>query len=703
MLARSVLPRLGGAAAVWNACSLFYQSALLAGYGLAHFGPRWLGVRRHALVHLGLLGLGLLFLPLSVSGSPEGHVNPALWLLGALVRGVAVPFLAVAATAPLLQLWYARSDAPDARDPYPLYAASNLGSLVGLLAYPLFIDLVLGLAAQARLVSILYVALVLLVATCALGALRRRPAEASASLPTGSPVAVEPAPSWRLRARWLFLAAVPASLSLGATTHITTDLAPVPLLWILPLALYLLTFVLAFARRPPLSHSLVVRAQPFLLLGLLLVCALGLDGHGIWTLPLHLLVLFVSALVAHRELALARPSAQHLGPFYLWLAAGGVAGALVNTLLGPLLWNRNWEYLLVLALAAACRPAPTEHTPGARRWDWLGPACLGLGLAALLLLTPRLLPSLPETVSSAAPLGLAALVAFGWSERRTRLTLGCLVLLGVAIPLLPQAHVVAARRSFYGMHRVADGPDGLRRLMHGTTSHGTQSLDPARRREPLAYFHVGSPLGEILRALPSERRRHLAIVGLGTGTIAAYGRAGEHLTFFEIDPAVVDLAREHFTYLRDSAAAVDVVLGDGRKGLEAVPAASLDLIVLDAFSSNAVPTHLLTQEALANYLTKLTPRGLLIANTSNRMLNLPPVFADLAPRLACQAWTAFQAPDRASVEAGASASQWVILARQASDLPVVEHPALFLPLAPGDGSQAWSDDRASIVGLIKWR
>lgn len=575
MFGRMVLPLLGGTPAVWNTCMLFFQAALLGGYGYAHLSAR-LGVRRQATLHLFLLAGAALLLPVSVAGAvPEGGDAPIPWLLRLMVTTVGLPFLILAATGPLLQWWFSRSAHPDAHDPYRLYAASNLGSLLALLAYPLWVEPRLGLAGQSGAWAVGYVLLGLLLAGCAAAVWRRPAAAAAPSRVAAAPV--DDRVTARERAIWTALAFIPSSLLLGVTTYLTTDLAPVPLLWVLPLALYLLSFTLVFAPRQLVPHRWMVAVQPALLAVVVLLLLNGFVQNPAFAIPIHLAGLFVTAMVCHGELARRRPAVRHLTEFYLWIAVGGVLGGAFNALLAPALFARAWEYPIVLVLACLARP-----WPGRPRYfrGHLGGALRSAGLVAALLLLIRTdandLPTAAYVAVAAAVIALLS-IALGRTPLWLALCIGT-VLLVRTVQDVREEDTLLARRSFFGqyrVYRVDGGWEGRYHVLtHGSTLHGAQSLDPERRGDPLTYYVQSGPLGSLFFSMGvSSSPRRVAIVGLGTGTTAAYGAEGEAWTFYEIDPGIERIARSPrlFTYLRDSPADIRVVLGDARLSLSRAP------------------------------------------------------------------------------------------------------------------------------------
>jgi spermidine synthase len=809
MIAKMVLPLLGGAPAVWNTCMVFFQAALLAGYAYAHATASWLGVRRQAVLHLGLLLVPLALLPIGIAEDAARTLgpgaNPSLWLLGLLATTVGLPFFVVSATAPMLQRWFSRTGHASASDPYFLYAASNLGSMLALLAYPLVLEPTLRLSQQGRLWAAGYGVLVVLTLACATAVWRRRDPAAPADEAEGDATGGDRIALGR-RLWWVVLAFVPSSLMLGVTTYLTTDIVAIPLLWVIPLAIYLLTFILAFARRPPLPHAWMLRALPMAVVLLALVLCVG-GSHPAW-IPVHLLAFFVVALVCHGELARDRPPARDLTGFYLALSLGGVLGGLFNALVAPLVFDRIAEYPLVLVLACLVCPrvggiarsgrhsqskaqaeesdslgpvlggagtgdpetpgsvfiapsplvgegrggGPTTRTaspagdpppqssptrgegerpfvhtildegvrdvpPGHRgaspparalAWDLLLPLALGVATAGLIGLIRSHSDAHPSKQIELFLYGVATFVGFTFMDRPLRFALGIAAVLAVQ-GLTPDAdsRVLHQERSFFGVLRVVEADGGkYHRLIHGSTVHGQQSLDPGRRREPLSYYHRTGPIGQVVEVFRQHpTRRSVAVVGLGAGTMAAYAEPDERWTFYEIDPAVARIARDpaYFTFLPDCrAATLAVVLGDARLRLRDAPAHDYGLIVLDAFSSDAIPLHLMTREALALYRAKLANGGLIAFHISNRFLDLSPVLAALARDAG---WICRVRTDTvltsAEVQAGKHGSIWAVLAARAEDLgELAEDPRWQAPpLRPG--AAVWTDDFSNVVGQWK--
>jgi hypothetical protein len=744
MITKMVLPLLGGTPSVWATCLMFFQALLLAGYLYAHLGARWLAPRVQMLVHVGLFALSLLALPVAVARgfvppTGEGGAPPVAWLVLLLLASLGAPFFVLSAGAPLLQRWFAHTGHRDAGNPYFLYAASNAGSLVALLAYPLLLEPRLTLAEQSRGWSVAYWSLGVLVLACAAAAAHRAhapPTDAGA----GDAAAAGGAPSAARRVEWVLLSFVPSSLLMGVTQYLTTDVAPVPLLWVVPLALYLLTFVIAFARslRVPLAGA--AAAQALLLPPLAIVVALGANRPLSVIGSLHLAAFLATALVCHLTLAERRPGVAHLTEFYLWMSVGGLLGGVFNVLVAPVAYDTLLEYPLVLALAAALRPprqlvapaAPAVATgapvaggrlrslarlaadPAAEPPTRARELALSLGVPAVVgtlmgIAGARFafFPSAPDASVEAACGGLAAVIAFRVRAHRRAFALAIVAMLagGWLGQRTRYGGLLLQERSFFGTYAVRVRGDH-HHLTHGTTLHGAQSVVPHLRREPLTYYHRNGPLGQLFASmftgLPARR---VAVVGLGTGTVACYGRRGERWTFYEIDPLVERIARDarYFTYLRDCPPTVTVVIGDARLRLAEAPPAAYDLIVVDAFSSDAIPVHLLTREALALYLSKLADGGAVALHISNRYLNLVPVLAELArdARVAGVIGRDVRLTGD-DIDAMKTTSAWVVLSRRARDLGGLARREGWDVLPASGDRGLWTDDFSNVVRVINW-
>jgi hypothetical protein len=899
MIGKILLPKFGGSPAVWTACMLFFQAALLVGYAYAHWSPDRLGVRKQGTVHCVLLLLPVLLLPLgwlvlpfavmplglAADWAPPGEIHPVPVLLLVLGLTIGVPFFVLAATAPLLQRWYSSSDRPTARDPYYFYAASNLGSMVALLSYPVLIEPLFGLTVQSWFWVAAYLGCAALIFGC-LMLVRQAPvavvaaepvpvalpapaletafqeepsfrvpaqpppaadmATAVTTAPTDARLAIGDIPeaiivsdkvTWSQRLLWVFRAFVPSSLMLGLTMYFTTDIAPIPLLWIIPLAVYLLSFIVAFSRLPAVVHKLFVLAMPgpvLFVITIMNVEGLRFGRFGAVLLMIHLAALFAVAMVCHGELAQTRPSARHLTDFYIWIAVGGVLGGLFNALVAPFVFTRLAEYPLALVLACLAIPSLTGKAPVRWRalpdllpvpgmfvsgliltklrlsaedfekpgplaasdivWLWLfgvlcllgiivGPivarkerisrafdfaiplmlsfwaVCFDMQAKSLLLLTGVTLAvialslglmviyvynrqvwasfSLMWPILMALTMGMMLMKALGsamaWSSSNfdtssrvdETLLFGMPLLvallgcdrpirfgLGVGAVLLVTSIIHGANepallhtRSFFGVYKV-EKSGNYHRLLHGTTLHGMQSIDEKRRDEALTYYHRTSPVGEIL--VDFERRDikpPLAVIGLGVGTMASHAQPGQEIDFYEIDPAMVQIARnpEYFTYVTDAekrGAKLQIILGDGRLQLGKAPDGHYGLIVVDAFNSDAIPTHLFTREAVQLFMRKLAPNGILAFHISNRYLKLAPVLGNIARDLGLQAIRRFDNDDALP---GKNSSDWVMLARNYDDYGEVPINEGWDTVDIPPGTALWTDDFTNLLGIYRWQ
>jgi len=635
---KMMLPILGGTPATWVTALMFYQAALLLGYGYSYVLTRAVPLRLQVAVHLAVLALAAFALPPALPAGAELGAHPVFQVLRMMTVGIGAPLLALSASAPLLQHWFTRTAHPHARDPYFLYAASNIGSLGALLAFPIAVEPMLGLGLQTRAWAIGYGALAVLILACA--SLARSGGEA-AKAEEARPDAA-PADPWRQRALWLALAAVPSSLLAGTTTKITTEAAAGPLFWVVPLALYLLTFALAFACRRWLPLRPVLWVQT-IATALIVVEALIEGWLGGWpVIAILIALLFLTAYVCNCRLADSRPGPERTGEYYLVIALGGLIGGTFNALIAPSIFPDVVEYPLVLVLAMALRPAGGKPV---RTRDIAIPLAVGVILAVTLMLSLRRdMPPVAPVLSL-----IFAIVLFPLSRAPVRLAVG----LAVAFLVLGMPSLINPpldrERNFFGVIKVLDDrPKELHLLVNGSILHGLQSTEPASRDEPTSYYHRKGPLGDVMALLADRRPEGAAVIGLGAGTVACYGAGGAPWTFYEINPAVVHVASDprYFSFLRDCQPDARIRLGDGRL-LLAGDAGRYPLIILDAFSSDAVPTHLLTIEALSTYLEKLALDGLIVANISNRFTDLQPILAAGAERLGLAAvWRSDSTIDR---------------------------------------------------------
>jgi hypothetical protein len=707
LIARLLLPVFGGAPAVWNTCMLFFQGMLLAGYAYAHGSANWLGARRQAVLHVVLLIVPMVVgisLDLPVDWEPAPLANPIWPLLGRLLVTIGLPFFLISANAPTLQRWFAETGHAGASDPYFLYSGSNLGSLIALIAYPLLLEPAVASTDQCRFWIVGYGVLVAMIVGCAIALWRsqgRHPVSMEKEI-----VNNEPKLSRKRRLRWLALAFVPSSLMLGVTMYLSTDIAPVPLLWVVPLAIYLVTFVLAFGHMPRGALRIIRLAMAvFVLLAVGLMLSRLSVSLGV-LLATHLTAFFLVALVCHCELGRDRPPVRHLTEFYLWISAGGALGGVWSALVAPCLFSSIVEYPLAIMGGCLLMPAFINQGGPLARWlDFTLPVALGL-LAAVAL---RDSGTISAPMAAAIVCGLAIFLV----NRPVRFGLGVGALLAAhAWQMHQQVDTVLEERNFFGVLRVLRSADGrLHRLMHGNTMHGAQiqSSDSSVRDLPLMYYDPTGPIGQVFMCkLEKGFSGPVGIIGLGAGSLASYGRERQEFTFFEIDPAVERIATDShfFTFLRDSRARWQVLLGDARLTLRHQPDGHYGLLVVDAFNSDAIPVHLLTQEAIQLYERKLDKNGVLALHISNKYLDLEPIVANLARALALTGLSQREGPTDLSAidrKRGKLPSQWVLMARDWQALKPFDRDRRWHPLVATAPGQAWSDDFHNVFEALRWR
>lgn len=669
-VAKMLLPRFGGSAYVWATCVMFFQGLLLAGYGGCHAALRRWGAERYARAHLILLFVPFLFFPLRLPAAVPGAA-PTADLLWALTRSVGAPFLVLSTTVLVVSGWLMRSSSPERDDSYVLFGASNLGALTALFAYPFLLEPFLPLNVQSTLWTCLYAVYVLLTWSC-----RPRVSVPDAGI---SPAAETLAA--RRRILWLLLSAAPCAAMLATSNLLTLDFAAVPLLWVAPLAVYLATFVLNFKRRPWYPGRLNSALLP--VLGVWVALCLGLAALAVLRSPestpvqtLRRLMdvgkfgyvtaaLFVVGMIGHRSLAASRPASERgMSEYYSWIAAGGFFGSLCVGVLVPWLGRG----VAVLSL------------------DWIAAGLLALGAMALRDWDGLSRWARAHRRWAAALAGLALLAAAGGVQARRSSERA--------------DGVVFALRNFYGIYTVADR-DGVREFFHGNTDHGMQSLDPAKAEVPLSYYNEHSPLFDAYDALGKNWRR-VGVVGLGAGTLAAYGRPGQAMDFYELDPDVARIAERWFTYLKLSRSENKIILGDARLSLERAPDAAYDMLLLDAFNSGAIPIHLITREALELYLRRIAPGGVILLHVSNRYLDLRPMLASMARELGLSG-ASKRLTQNGRMTDDRVPSSWVALSRDARKMDALTRGRGWAPLERSLGARAirpWTDRHASLLPVL---
>jgi SAM-dependent methyltransferase len=651
LFAKLILPRFGGSAAVWATCLVFFQCALLLGYVYADLTTRRLTAARQSILHISLLLLSLGFLPLTphviLALSATNH--PAARILLVLAASIGLPFVLLSATSPLVQAWHSRVDAGS--EPYHLFALSNFSSLLALLSFPFLIEPRFSSHQQSLLWSALFVVFAAIGTLTAW--LARRSAPAHTVIAAAEVAEAIAAPQPRERLLWLSLSACGSMLLLSITNHILENVAPVPLLWVLPLALYLLTFTLAFHRRLLYPRWIVVR---------LLAVTLGGLGYAIYdpwftesiqvSVPLFCGGLFLCCLFCHGELARRRPAPRHLTEFYLMIALGGALGAVFVGLLAPYLFVALYEFPLILGLTALL--ATVALWPE----GWL-PRVFGIGLTV----------------------AMAAVLAYNVHSYKK--------------------NTILTARNFYGGLRVKLLYDWLkqpyRELYHGTIEHGAQFLNPPKSLQPTTYYGLGSGVGIALHYL-SDAPKRVGVIGLGAGTLAAYGNSGDSFRFYEINPLVPAIARNFFSYLGDSPAKVEIVPGDARLSLTAEPSQQFDLLAVDAFSGDAIPVHLLTKEAFALYIRHLKPNGILAIHTSNTYLDLAPVVQLLANDAHYPLRLVTNGDDLRKL---IDASDWVLVTRNDRFLADLDASTMRDTITVPPNLRVWTDDYNNLFQILR--
>lgn len=680
---------------------VFFQAALLAGYAYAHWGPKLLGPRIHAIVHVLLVAGSFAFLPFAISQNfnpAKSGLAPEWTLLMALAAAVGLPYLLVSAGAPLVQRWFASTSDPNAKSPYFLYAASNFGSLAALLAYPFLIDGSLDLRSQSRIWAIGFGVLGGLLVACQI--FIARPAAVKESLETID----SPNPTTGQKLRWLVLAAVPSSLMLGVTTHITTNIASIPLLWVIPLSVYLLTFVIAFSKRFQVGSEKIGRWAALIIAPMCLILLLEAN-EPFWLISLlHLTMFFLVALFAHRELAETVPDSDHLTEFYFMLSIGGVIGGIFNALLAPRVFVTVAEYPIALIAAMILRWKPSESKFNLS--DLAMVTGVGILTVSMALLSGAL--KLPPTgARTALTMGVPAIAAFLCLERPLRYAcaVGAFLVMANYFAIAAGGKIHHAERSFFGISRILEREPGVIEYVHGTTVHGRQTKGE-NPPTPQTYYHPSGPIGQLIVALQErDKATDCGLVGLGVGSLAHYGRPGDNYVFFEIDPAVIRIAQDenYFTFLSTSRASLRYVEGDARLSLLNEPDGSFDLLVVDAFSSDAIPIHLITLEALQTYRSKTKPGGVVALHISNRYLNLSKLLAGACKFL--DADGRFWADENVTpeeIKVGKTPSQWFLIGTTPDSLRFLDRDVRWSKLHELASIRPWTDARSNLLEVWDW-
>jgi len=727
MAAKMLLPILGGSPSVWNTAMVFFQIMLLAGYIYAHKSIQFLGARKQSFFHMFLLYGCLPLLPFTTASADAGTAAqmPITWMLKTLMGCAGFLFFVISASAPMIQGWFAATAHADAKDPYFLYTASNLGSLIALLGYPTLFEPYLTLRQQAWLWSIGFIILVVLTTLCAL-VLWNQPIREKINAIGRVPGAVEI--TWRRRIKWLLFSFIPSSIMLGVTTYITTDIAPIPLFWVLPLALYLLSFILVFSR----SSFWTGRFFPWLLLASVsayLPLVVFRVMEPLWlTISFHLAGLFLISMVFHGTLAQERPSANNLTEFYVWMSTGGMLGGIFNGICAPFIFRTLAEYPLVIVLTTVffpfgaldahahdVLPATESAFPKnglSKEWKRFIRFLLP-GIALVFLFGAFDAFDLNDKLGLKIfflCLVLAAHTTAFYFPRFFGLVFAVFMGIGYWYSLSLQ-NPLKIERSFFGVVKVVTDASGdVHLLTHGNISHGGQYMTSKYKHMPLFYYTTDGPIGQVFRELKIDRKgKNIAIIGLGTGVMAEYGRPWQKFDFFEIDPLVANVAMDHnyFTFLTECSAQYRIILGDGRISMMKARDKSYDLIAIDAYSSDSIPIHLLTREALQIYLSKLADNGILVFHISNRYLDLEPVLGNLAKDLNLAAITQNYDPDKARLKYDevfryVLKSRWVLLAGKKENFGRLANEGNWLPVRCSDYVGVWCDDYSNIFWIYRW-
>lgn len=709
---RMLLPTFGGSAIVWNASMMFFQALLLLGYIYAHFSIKRLGAKNQSKLHIALMIAAAVFLPLSITPeAPQWDASPALFVIQTLLVSIGLPFFVLSASAPMLQSWYFSSDAPDADDPYWLYVASNIGSLLALLTYPFLIEPFLSITEQKWVWTGGYALLVLSVFGASFF-VKKAPAQETTPTATTSS-------SWSERGLWTLLAFIPSSALLGYTAHITTDISAIPLFWVVPLALYMLSFVIVFARRQWIPSSVWIwLAFAALVPSAYAILLALLEPVGL-LLGIQLFSLFTLSVAFHAMLVDRKPKASNLTDFYVWMSVGGMLGGVFNTLVAPAIFDRMYELPITLALAflllSMHLPRPKFEPPSVS----IGKAVHAKGMQT----------AFGVLVLATASVGFVTYmqsVDEVFEFTNTMLLIGILtpfalwfvhpILAGFAAAtvcmVLPMGYqhqnILMQKRSPYAIHEVREFSSSVGQfhsLYHGRIQHGVQATHPELSRLPLSYYHTSSPIGEVMAIREDFYDvTPVAVLGLGIGTMATYVRPGMEMTFFEIDPQIEKIARdaEYFTYLERCGDQCKVVLGDARLSLQEQPKGKYGLLVLDAYSSDAVPVHLLSKEAIELYMSLLRPGGYMLFHVSNRYVNVRQIVVNTAAELGYVSYFQDHWPRETKLEElMVNSSEWVMVGRDKKDLEL----QIFDPRweeQEADGRPAWTDDWANLWVYMAW-
>jgi spermidine synthase len=710
LFGKLLLPLLGGTPAVWNSCMVFYQSVLFLGYLYAHLLGTRLNSKVQVTVHLVVIALSFLALPVGLPENllPSTETNPTFWIFSTLALAIGLPFFILSTTAPLIQKWFAHVGHKDSEDPYFLYAASNTGSLVSLLSYPFLVEPNLGLTAQQSDWSIGFVFLCVLIASC--GAMLWKNYQTIESESVTNSTSAPPL-SFKTKLYWGALAFVPSSLLLGLTNFISTDIASVPLLWIIPLTVYLFSFVIVFSRWNEKSHQWFIRLQPIFLIPFVAYAFINPADLPYWVyLVFHVIAFFFAIMVCHGELAAQRPHSSHLTTFYLIMSFAGMLGGMFNTFVAPFVFNGIYEYPLMIVAALLLRPSLKKLSLPEIGMQLIDPILLLIIGVGIYFSVDNLIGYFDGIAISLILLTIAVY----FMRRRVVAYAGLIgvIIMSAMVVHHSESHTLMQERTFFGVMAVRESvltdeksqPETYHELFHGTTKHGAQRLIPTESKTPLTYYSRPSPMGQLFKTFDAQNENwNIGVVGLGAGALTCYAKPSQTWTLYEIDPLVVDIAKNsaYFTYLSQCAPNAVSEIGDARLSLQNKPDGSFDLLMMDAFSSDAVPTHLLTREAIELYFKKLKPNGILAFHITNRHLLLKKVVSIHAEQMKLAALIQeFKPQTDAPLIV---ATDWVVLAKNPETLKPLQTSQIGswqkMPLY--FDMPAWTDDFTNIVSIWK--
>ncbi len=712
MFGRMAMPILGGAPAVWNVAMVFFQVTLLAGYFYAHMLNK-LPFRAQVFIHSGLLATALLMLPIHFEANsltPNSEA-PTLWLLSLMIKTIGLPFFAISAQAPLMQRWFSRSTDSQAHDPYFLYSASNIGSIIGLLAYPIIMEPFFSVTTQASIWAIGFLLILFFVVASGFSILSTQQSTATVFAEQSDRIKMT------TQLHWILLAAVPSGLLLSVTNNITTDIAAVPLMWAPPLLAYLISFVVAFAPPRWLSFDDIRKFAPYSVIGLSLLGAFpGIFGIG-GIILLQVFFFFGIALACHATLVATRPDTQGLTQFYLLMSLGGAIGGATVALLAPVLFNWIFEHPILIAISALLLAVPPKnlsdnnfiriiegnHNPFI--WDVVF-TLLASGLAVSIALNG----SGTYIVYTASTAGLI-LLCFMARARHLRFSIViaiCSLVFGGFVKSSLALDTKFLARSFFGVYRVGDDNNQMRLLVHGTTVHGVQSKLAAYKNVPESYYLPDSGIGLVMETI---NKGNVGVVGLGSGALACYAKPTQNWVFYEIDPLVAEIAKNksYFTYLSDCTPNATIKIGDARLQLRSAKKNEYDLLVIDAFSSDSIPLHLITDDAFSLYRTKMQKNGILMVHISNKHMDLSPVIGNIAKQQNLLAWSYLYNPPAVVKIRGHNTTQskWIMLAPSSliadQQFARMKNGKQGWQKVNADPSQAvWTDNYANTLSVLNW-